>query len=292
MLSTHVFRFSKRISYATEPVLGRARRLLSGSDCRELMEKAPKLGEAVDQALRSHRSAEERALFRQIEGIRERALRSDEVIEQLDFGAGKPDETLSVEAMAGGRKQTRRVASMVQASKSPFWAGFLFRIVRNLGMQNGIELGTCLGLSAAYQAGAMKLNGKGKLYTFEGAPALADISARHLNELGLDSHVSIVRGRFSDTLPGHLQRLAPFDYVFIDGHHDEHATVDYFEQIHPYLAPQAIVVFDDIAWSPGMARAWQRLKADPRLPVAVDLGRIGITQVGVPNPVKVSLRVR
>jgi predicted O-methyltransferase YrrM len=291
-LSSHFFRISKQITYATEPVFGRARQVLSGSARRALHDKAPHLGEVVDEALSSHRTAEENALFRRIEGLRQRALRSNEVIEQLDFGAGRPDETLSAEAMASGRKQTRKVASMVQASKSPFWAGFLFRLVRNLKRQNGIELGTCLGLSAAYQAGAMKLNGKGKLHTFEGAPALADIAARHLDELGLNAHVDIVRGRFADTLPVQLERLAPLDYVFIDGHHDEHATIAYFEQMYPYLASDAIVVFDDIAWSPGMARAWQTLRADARLPVAIDLGRIGVTQVGDRAPIKVDLRVR
>lgn len=291
-ISSHLYKIRRQVGYAAEPLFGHARRVVSAGALHALQEKAPAIGEVVEQALRSHATPQERALFRRIEAVRQRALLSDEVIEQLDFGAGRPDDTLGADVMASGRKQTRLVASMVQASKSPFWAGFLFRIVRNLERKNGIELGTCLGISAAYQASAMKLNGKGKLHTFEGAPALADISARHLRALGLDDYVEIVRGRFSDTLPERLERLAPIDYVFIDGHHDEHATLAYFEQMYPYLSSDAIVVFDDIAWSPGMVRAWQTLRADPRLPVAVDLGRIGITQVGDRTPVKAELRIR
>jgi predicted O-methyltransferase YrrM len=241
--------------------------------------------------LRSQLAADEAAKVDQIEALRRRAMRSKEPIEHLDFGAGKPKESLSADTMASGRKRDRTVAQMSGASKSPFWAGLLFRLIRNLGATKGLELGTCLGVSAAYQASAMELNGHGHLFTLEGAPALAEISRRHLESLGLGGRVSIVLGRFEDTLDGVLAAQAPFDFVFIDGHHDEHATLTYFDRIHPFLARDAIVVFDDIDWSKGMKRAWKKLQGDVRLPVSVDLGRIGVCQLGGATPVQVKLRV-
>jgi predicted O-methyltransferase YrrM len=64
--------------------------------------------------------------------------------------------------------------------------------------------------------------------------------------------------------------------VFIDGHHDEQATWDYFNQIEPALADGAVVVFDDIAWSQGMRRVWRRVAADPRMAHACDLRHLGV----------------
>jgi predicted O-methyltransferase YrrM len=284
----------KQIEFAAERLLGRLR-WVAGKRARDkLNAAAPELGRAIDAALRSQFTPDEAALTDRIEALRRHAMRSQEPIEQIDFGAGKADETLSAEAMASGRKRDRTVAQMTGASKSPFWAGVLFRLVRNLRRENALELGTCLGVSAAYQAGAMDLNGKGALTSLEGAPALADISRRHLDRLGLGGRVVIVRGRFSDTLPAVLRDRGPFDFVFIDGHHDGGATLAYCDQIQPHLAPGAVVVFDDIDWSDSMKRAWRQLAADPRFGVTVDLGRLGVAQLatpGGPPPTRVRLRV-
>ena len=57
-------------------------------------------------------------------------------------------------------------------------------------------------------------------------------------------------------------------------------------------------VFDDIRWSLGMERAWNRLKTDPRLPIVVDLCGLGIAigtrapfhgSFGDPNPRSLAL---
>lgn len=281
----------KQIEFAAEHLLGRLRWGVGVQARARLEVAAPELGRAIDKALRSQLAPAEAGLTRRIEAVRQQAMRNRQPIEHLDFGAGKAGEGLSAEVMAAGRKRDRTVAQMSGASKSPFWAGVLFRLVKDLGRENALELGTCLGVSAAYQAGAMQLNGNGRLTTLEGAPALAELSRRHLDSLGLADRADIVLGRFEDTLPIVLAERRPFDFVFIDGHHDEAATLAYFEQIHPHLAPGAIVVFDDIDWSRGMKRAWRALAADSRLPVAVDLGRLGVCQLGGTTRCHVRLRV-
>ena len=50
-----------------------------------------------------------------------------------------------------------------------------------------------------------------------------------------------------------------FLYAFIDVHHDDKATVACFKQILPYIADEAVIVFDDISWSDGMKRAWKKI---------------------------------
>jgi hypothetical protein len=39
-------------------------------------------------------------------------------------------------------------------------------------------------------------------------------------------------------------------------------------------------VFDDIRWSDGMLRAWERIADDPRVALAVDLDRYGVAFTG------------
>jgi len=61
-----------------------------------------------------------------------------------------------------------------------------------------------------------------------------------------------------------LRTAAPVDFIFIDGHHDEQATKDYVTMVLPFLASQAVAIFDDINWSEGMKRAWSSIAAGPR----------------------------
>jgi predicted O-methyltransferase YrrM len=86
-------------------------------------------------------------------------------------------------------------------------------------------LGTCLGISTSYLAAALKLNLAGSVVTLEGAETKARLAAQNFRELGL-SNVCTIVGRFQDTLDDVLE---PIKFAFIDGHHEESATLAYFE---------------------------------------------------------------
>ena len=73
-----------------------------------------------------------------------------------------------------------------------------------------------------------------------------------------------------------LESNTLIDYAFIDGHHDQDATIDYFRQIKPHLSPNAVLVFDDISWSDGMKKAWKTIKNDKDIEVYVDLFVVGV----------------
>ncbi|MEX2658822.1 MAG: class I SAM-dependent methyltransferase [Acidimicrobiales bacterium] len=168
-------------------------------------------------------------------------------------------------------------------SKKGLWALVLFALVRELRPERMLELGTCLGVSGAYLAAAAALNRAGTLTSLEGAPALAARAQANLDGLGLRG-VEVVPGLFRDTLQPVLDRTGPIDLAFVDGHHDEDATQVYFEQLLAHLAAPAVVVFDDIAWSEGMARAWDALAGHAAVRLAVDLDRIGVCIVGSASP--------
>jgi len=218
---------------------------------------------------------EEKEWIEKIEKIRENIDKNTSEIEVIDYGAGNPDDNRSKEEMYKGFINKCRVCDMNIASKPPFWARVLFTLIREFQPQTSIELGTCLGISSAYQASAMLINKKGKLITMEGSPELVKISQKNLDSLGI-SNVEIIEGRFQDNLLEVLEKNKPIDYVFIDGHHDEKATIEYYNTFLPYLSDEAVLVFDDISWSKGMTNAWNTIIKDRQIKIAINFKVIGI----------------
>ena len=240
------------------------------------LETNPALRRAFERAATHALSADERRRIAEIAALRAQLDASSEKIDVLDFGAGSsqtgwrtPDE------MTHGVTVPLSIADCSRASKDDLWGTLLFMIVRETGARRGLELGTNLGISAAYQAAAMQLNGGGLFVTCEGAPALADRARKNFEHLGLDN-VRVVTGRFADTLPEVCRTQGPFDYVFIDGHHDGDATLEYYRQILPHTVAGAIFAFDDIDYSAGMRSAWDRLRGDTAVKHPVEFPRFGI----------------
>jgi predicted O-methyltransferase YrrM len=239
---------------------------------------AAKIAKAVDEAVTMQLSGEEKPWVDRIERLRQTLSLSQDKLSIVDFGAGAGQQGYNSQQMQEGVMQTKTVGEACRASKPPFWSLLLFKLVRQWKPMTVIELGTCLGISAAYQAAAQKLNGAGRLATLEGAAALAPRAQNNLKSLGLEN-ATVTLGKFCDTLEPTLSDYSPVDYAFIDGHHDEHATLAYYEQFRPHLADSALLVFDDIAWSPGMRRAWETLQDDPNVSLSIDFHTVGVCVV-------------
>lgn len=240
------------------------------------------IGRAVQQALMPP-AATEAEWFSRIEQARASLAQVSDRVELTDFGAGG----------SSGGSHARSEATDRVVELGPFYklshvdelsSRVLFSLVRALEPQAVIELGTCTGLSAAYLSAALRLNGKGKLVTIEGAPALAVRARETIATLGLSERVEVRCGSFADQLPVVCHDLGKVDLLFNDGHHLEEPTVAYFEMVLPYLADNAVVVLDDISWSRGMRRAWRRLKAHPRVATSMNLWRLGVLALGEGAP--------
>jgi predicted O-methyltransferase YrrM len=233
---------------------------------------------AAAAAVADHRlDGHESAWIDKIEALRDELLsQPDLTVTFVDFGAGDPEANLTAEEMARGRRVTRTVAEICLRGNLGYpWRLFLFHLIRLFKPSRCVELGTSIGFSAAFQAAALELNGKGSLSTLEGSAALAAIAQENFRRLGLE-RARIHMGRFQDTLERVLYDHATVDFVFVDGHHDEQATIGYFEQMLPHLSSDALLVFDDILWYEGMQRAWNRLTRYPQVRVAVDFGVVGV----------------
>jgi predicted O-methyltransferase YrrM len=199
---------------------------------------------------------DERAWVRRIESERRRLYRSDALV------AWKGGDLAPVGMIARGGSQPQTGCVLLLA------------VVRAFAPRQGLEMGTCVGVSAAYQAAAMRLAGHGELVTLEGYGDLVEHAREVWTRIGLDNVTARV-GRFDQTLPQVLKG-DPIDYAYLDGNHQRAATVEYFERISDAAAPGALLIFDDIDWSPGMSQAWEQICQHPQVAQHARTGRLGI----------------
>jgi len=254
---------------------------------RRLRSSDERAATALVNAIRQWKAGDytdhETTWFRSIEQLRKNLLSDSTVVAITDFGAGSLTYALSDEEMKQGKIVHRRIREICRSSANPkHWCRFLFSLVRQFRPERCLEFGTSLGISAAYLTAACELNSKGRVITLEGSESLSLRAMSNLNSLNL-SRYEIVQGRFQESLPLVLQANAQIDFAFIDGHHDKHATIQYFEQLQPHLHHTAIIVFDDISWSIGMRQAWSAISKHPLVSYALDLFDMGICIVRKPD---------
>lgn len=202
-------------------------------------------------------------VFDMIEKERNRLKSVSTVIEIKDYGAGS--STL--------KDTKRRVADIANTSLSGInKCRILFQLVNHYQCKEIIELGTSLGISSAYLGSADR---RASVTSLEGDINIASI-ANEVHQLLSLKNINVVTGLFSDTLGQVLAGLRTLDLAFIDGHHDEKATLIYFQQILAKCGHHSIIVIDDIYWSEGMTRAWQTIKNHPDVSLSIDIFDIGI----------------
>lgn len=198
----------------------------------------------------------------------------------LDHGAGRPDLDLSPEQMRQGRTVTEDLGELARMSSvPPAMARLLLALVREFRPEHCLELGACVGLSACCIGGGLQETGTGHLLTLEGDPKLADLARGSLAACGID-RAEVLTGLFQERLPEVFARWPRIDFLFNDGVHEEQTDRELTLAIMEHMPDGAIVLLDDIDWSPGMVRFWQRIRAHERVTLAVDLFRSGILVLG------------
>lgn len=205
-----------------------------------------------------------------VASLRNKGMQDQSVIEFLDFGAGNPSDKRTEDEMSSGKKTSSTVAKLSSIGLKNEWSEWLFDLIETNKPKIILELGTCCGFSAITMALAST---NATIYTLEGAKEIAELAKNNINNACV-VNVTQVIGKFKDTLPDLLTKIAPIDFAFIDGHHDKDATIEYYKQIKPYMNKSSIMAFDDISWSDGMSEAWEYLKKQESN--NKDLGKIGI----------------
>lgn len=202
-------------------------------------------------------------LYNKIEALRKKLLLVKTAIIVEDLGAGSSVNKSSV----------RTIGAIAASSlKKPKYGQLLFRIVQYYKPKTIIELGTSLGVTTAYLASG---NTNADVYTLEGAATVAAEASKNLRSLDV-SNVEVVTGNFDDTLPDVLPGIDRIELAFIDGNHRKLPTINYFEQLLPKAAEQAVFIFDDIHWSSEMEEAWKYVQDHPAVYMTIDLFFIGL----------------
>ncbi|MFT5184141.1 MAG: putative O-methyltransferase YrrM [Flavobacteriales bacterium] len=220
---------------------------------------SPFVYELIEQVLDNKRQFYD---FEVIEDIRDELLDDASVLEVTDFGAGS-------RKMKG---PLRKKSSIARYSTKPSnQAQTLFRLVNWLQPKTILELGTSLGLTTLY---LHKATPSANCITLEGCPETANEASKLFERLS--AKIDLRVGPFEQTLPTALADLGNIDLAFIDGDHRGEATLKYFEQIYPSCSSKSCLVFDDIHWSPDMQDAWEKLVADERVFLSIDLFYFGL----------------
>ena len=217
--------------------------------------------------------AAERAWAERIEA-RRAALATDAAPSAGAFDPG----TSGREGLFSGGGEATVADAATMMSLRPQWCVLLMRIVRELRPASCLELGAGFGISAAYQAAALRLNREGRLTTLEGSEAMAAHARETLGSLGLEEEAGVLVGAIADILPAEVERARPVDFAFVDAEHQASATLESFHALLPGLADGAVLVFDDVRWDE-MRAAFARIGDHERVAAAVSAGRLGLVLV-------------
>lgn len=147
----------------------------------------------------------------------------------------------------------------------------LLNTSRYIGANHFIELGTSLGVSAAYMA-LSRCEIKGQSIDFN--PNSIQIANELFQEYNIQN-VQFHCGKFEDVLPQLLVEKN-IDLVYIDGDHSYEATIHNLNLIRPFLNDKSVVILDDIRWSEDMFSAWEEIIQYSEFNYTIDFGRIGL----------------
>ena len=195
--------------------------------------------------------------------LRKNLEKSNEYIDAIDYGAGSKL----------GLLKKRKISDMVRSSsKNKKFGELLYRLTSNYKPKKIVELGTSLGISSCYLSLG---NPEAKIYTFEGCSQTAKKAKENFKLLALNK-IDIIVGNFDNTLAEKIDKIEKIDMAFIDGNHQEQATVSYFDKLLNYSHDKTIIIIDDIYWSKGMSNAWNKIKKNTSVTVTIDLFFLGI----------------
>jgi caffeoyl-CoA O-methyltransferase len=161
---------------------------------------------------------------------------------------------------------------------------FLAAVVAMLRPQRVLEIGTFTGYSALSMAEALPPGGR--IITCDISEEHVALARRHLAASPFEDRVEIRVGPALDTI---VALDGPFDLVFVDA--DKESYVDYYEAALPKLAPDGVMLVDNVLWSgevideaqsddPTAAtmRAFNdHVRADPRVEVVMLTIRDGVS---------------
>ncbi|MDG1333198.1 MAG: class I SAM-dependent methyltransferase [Crocinitomicaceae bacterium] len=194
-----------------------------------------------------------------MENLFDKLRNSSQEIEIQDFGAGSKK--------LGSKRKVSAIFKM--SSSKGKYGELLYRLSKHYRPEKILEFGTSLGVGSSYFSLG---SNESKITTVEACTNTRSVALENLKTLlNVDSKL----GTFSNFLD-QLPKEKVFDMIFIDGHHDGEALINYLDRLQAHSHDETIFILDDIRWSDSMKSAWESIVKDPRFHMSLDLFRVGI----------------
>ncbi len=221
-------------------------------------------------------SPDDQSLVNRIEARRAKMANDSAVYVEIypspDPGSSGPANRPAVKPQPGKVKKIALSSIAEIASVVPYWGAFLYLCSNATRAETILELGSCAGISGCYMAAGKNCK---RYITIEGSHDLARIAESNLGSVA--SHFEVINALFDSGLDRILPMLTSgLDMVHVDGQHEKIATFHYLTRLTPFLNRGALLVFDDIRWTPDMWEAWQTILTHKGFAWTLDTGRYGL----------------
>lgn len=163
--------------------------------------------------------------------------------------------------------------------RSPALAGHLFAwLAAERKATTIVEIGTAFGISGMYWLAGLKRNPRGRLLTFEPNVVWSEIARGNLALIG--PQFDLVTGTFETCIDSVLPPGQRIDIAFVDAIHTSDFVFRQVEILMPRMAPQGLILFDDIDFSDDMVSCWSAVSRDSRVTASATVGqRLGIIEL-------------
>lgn len=153
-----------------------------------------------------------------------------------------------VQAKLRAETSTMRGANMQISADQAAFFGVLLRAI---GAQRAIEVGTYTGYSSLAIAGALPANGK--LICCDISEEWTSVARRHWEMAGLSSKIELRLAPANKTLQAMIDggERGTFDFMFIDA--DKTGYDTYYEQALVLLRSRGVIVLDNMLWGGAVA---------------------------------------
>ena len=170
-------------------------------------------------------------------------------------------------------KEATRTANQVrtQAKVGDFYAHLVQK------RKPSVVVYTAFGVSGMYWLSGLEGNNFGELLSFDPNEVWAEIARKNLS--GISNRFQLVNGTFEDNIDAYLGSDRQIDMAFIDAIHTSEFVFSQFEIVVARLAPNGIVLLDDIYFSEDMKYAWKTIALSDRVKASAAIERVGIVEL-------------